>query len=43
MANHKVRQGRDPIPAIPRRWLSGWLLPRWLPDRWFDRLVARQL
>jgi NAD(P)-dependent dehydrogenase (short-subunit alcohol dehydrogenase family) len=28
---------------IPRRWLSGWLLPRWLPDRWFDWLVARQL
>jgi NAD(P)-dependent dehydrogenase (short-subunit alcohol dehydrogenase family) len=28
---------------IPRRWLSGWLLPRWLPDRWFDRLIARQL
>jgi NAD(P)-dependent dehydrogenase (short-subunit alcohol dehydrogenase family) len=28
---------------IPRRWLSGWLLPRWLPDRWFDWLVAREL
>lgn len=28
---------------IPRKWLTGWLLPRWLPDRWFDRLVARQL
>jgi NAD(P)-dependent dehydrogenase (short-subunit alcohol dehydrogenase family) len=28
---------------IPRKRLTGWLLPRWLPDRWFDRLVARQL
>lgn len=28
---------------IPRRWLTGWLLPRWLPDRWFDYLVGRQL
>lgn len=28
---------------IPRRYLTGWLLPRWLPDRWFDYLVARQL
>ncbi len=29
--------------AIPRKWLTGWLLPRFLPDRWFDRLVAREL
>ncbi|NJN54180.1 MAG: SDR family oxidoreductase [Anaerolineae bacterium] len=28
---------------IPRKRLTGWLLPRWLPDRWFDRLIARQL
>ena len=28
---------------IPRKWLSGWLLPRWLPDRWLDAFVARQL
>lgn len=28
---------------IPRKRLSGWLLPRWLPDRQFDRLVGRQL
>lgn len=28
---------------IPRKRFSGWLLPRWLPDRWFDALVARQL
>lgn len=29
--------------ALPRRRLTGWLLPRWLPDRWFDRLAARTL
>ncbi|MEM7332333.1 MAG: SDR family oxidoreductase [Chloroflexota bacterium] len=28
---------------IPRRWLTGWLLPRWLPDRWFDQIAARRL
>lgn len=28
---------------IPRKRLTGWLLPRWLPDRWLDALVARQL
>lgn len=28
---------------IPRRWFTGWFLPRWLPDRWFDQLVIRQL
>lgn len=28
---------------IPRKRLTGWWLPRWLPDRWFDWLVARQL
>lgn len=28
---------------VPRRWLTGWLLPRWLPDRWLDWLVAREL
>lgn len=28
---------------IPRKQLTGWLLPRWLPDRMFDRLVGRQL
>ena len=37
----------DPKPKtrypIPRKWLTGWLLPRWLPDRWLDKLVARQL
>lgn len=28
---------------LPRKKFTGWLLPRLLPDRWFDRLVARQL
>lgn len=28
---------------VPRKWLTGWLLPRWLPDRWFDRQVAKRL
>ncbi|MCP4362776.1 MAG: SDR family NAD(P)-dependent oxidoreductase [Chloroflexi bacterium] len=28
---------------IPRKKLTGWLIPRLLPDRLFDRLVARQL
>lgn len=29
--------------ALPRKRLTGWWLPRWLPDRWFDKIVARQL
>jgi NAD(P)-dependent dehydrogenase (short-subunit alcohol dehydrogenase family) len=29
--------------AIPRKRLSGWLIPRWLPDRWLDRVVAATL
>ena len=28
---------------VPRKWLTGWLLPRWLPDRWLDYFTARQL
>ena len=28
---------------VPRRWLTGWFLPRYLPDRWFDWLVAKKL
>lgn len=28
---------------LPRKWLTGWLLPRLLPDRWLDRMAARQL
>lgn len=29
--------------VVPRKWLTSWLLPRWLPDRWFDRIVAGKL
>lgn len=29
--------------AIPRKWLTGWLMPRCLPDRWLDWLSARKL
>ncbi len=29
--------------AVPRKWFSGWMLPRILPDRWLDRFVARRL
>jgi NAD(P)-dependent dehydrogenase (short-subunit alcohol dehydrogenase family) len=29
--------------VIPRKWLTGWILPRWLPDRWFDRIIAKRL
>lgn len=28
---------------IPRKWLTGWLLPRLLPDRLLDRIIAYQL
>lgn len=28
---------------IPRKKLSGWYIPRWLPDRWLDRLTASKL
>lgn len=28
---------------VPRQWLTGWLLPRWLPDRWLDMLSGREL
>ncbi len=28
---------------IPRKRLTGWLIPRWLPDRWLDRIVAGRL
>ena len=29
--------------AVPRKKLTGWLIPRWLPDRWLDRLTASRL
>ncbi len=28
---------------VPRKRMTGWILPRLLPDRWFDRLIASQL
>ena len=29
--------------AVPRKWFSGWFMPRILPDRWLDRIVANRL
>ncbi len=29
--------------AVPRKWLSSWIIPRLLPDRWLDRMVAGRL
>lgn len=29
--------------ALARKMLSGWLLPRYLPSRWFDNLVASRM
>jgi NAD(P)-dependent dehydrogenase (short-subunit alcohol dehydrogenase family) len=26
--------------ALPDNWITGWVLPRMLPDRWLDRIVA---
>ncbi len=26
--------------ALPGNRLTGWFIPRWLPDRWLDRLIA---
>ena len=36
---------REPKPRylLTNSWLMGWLLPRWLPTRNYDRLMARQL
>jgi len=28
---------------VPRKKLSGWFLPRWLPDRWLDNITASKL
>jgi len=37
----------SPYPRVryaqPNRWLLGWILPRWLPARWFDWLVGERL
>jgi NAD(P)-dependent dehydrogenase (short-subunit alcohol dehydrogenase family) len=29
--------------VLARKWLTGWLLPRWLPDRWIDRIMAARM
>lgn len=29
--------------AVPRKWLMGWIVPRLIPDRLFDKIVANQL
>jgi NAD(P)-dependent dehydrogenase (short-subunit alcohol dehydrogenase family) len=29
--------------VLARKYLTGWLLPRFIPDRWLDRMAARQL
>jgi NAD(P)-dependent dehydrogenase (short-subunit alcohol dehydrogenase family) len=28
--------------VLANSWLYGWMLPRWMPARWLDRIVARQ-
>jgi NAD(P)-dependent dehydrogenase (short-subunit alcohol dehydrogenase family) len=28
--------------ALVSNWLTDWILPRWLPDRWFDNMVRRR-
>lgn len=28
---------------LPRKWFTGWLIPRWLPDRWLDRIMINSL
>jgi NAD(P)-dependent dehydrogenase (short-subunit alcohol dehydrogenase family) len=37
---HPTPRARYPLP---RGWLTGWILPRFLPPRLFDRLVARRI
>ncbi len=29
--------------AVPRKWLMGWMAPRFIPDRLFDKIAANQL
>jgi hypothetical protein len=29
--------------AVPRKRWMGWIIPRLLPDRWFDKLIAKKL
>ena len=29
--------------ALARKWLTGWFLPRYLPDRWVDKMIWKKL
>jgi NAD(P)-dependent dehydrogenase (short-subunit alcohol dehydrogenase family) len=29
--------------VLARNLMSGWIIPRWLPSRWFDRIVAKRM
>ncbi len=29
--------------AVPRKWFTGWIAPRIIPTRWFDKIVANRL
>jgi hypothetical protein len=29
--------------VLARKYLSGWLIPRLLPDRWLDRIMANRI
>jgi len=29
--------------AVPRKRWTGWIIPRLLPDRWFDKMIAKKL
>jgi NAD(P)-dependent dehydrogenase (short-subunit alcohol dehydrogenase family) len=41
---HKIITSDSPKVryALPIKWLSSWILPRFLPDRWVDSLVAKR-
>jgi NAD(P)-dependent dehydrogenase (short-subunit alcohol dehydrogenase family) len=41
---HKIITSDSPKVryALPIKWLSSWILPRFLPDRWVDRIVAKR-
>jgi NAD(P)-dependent dehydrogenase (short-subunit alcohol dehydrogenase family) len=29
--------------VLANNWLAGWILPRWMPARWWDRIIDKQL
>lgn len=48
VVSHTIRQALESNRpraryALPDRYLTNWLLPRVLPDRWLDRLIASQV